>query len=85
MTTRVDSISAASSTNYATKPDEKKKAEEKKKQEVISFKLPDGVDYSKKSDRLLLTSFPMTPSLHSQKKNGQKKFLLRCWTLCEIL
>lgn len=51
MTTRVDSISAASSTSYATKPDEKKKAEEKKKQEVISFKLPDGVDYSKKSER----------------------------------
>lgn len=50
MTTRVDSISAASSTTYSTKPDTKKKLEEKK-EEIISFKLPNDVDYSKKSER----------------------------------
>lgn len=49
MTTRVDSINVASSTNYATAPETKKK--KKEEEAILTFGLPDGVDYSKKSER----------------------------------
>ena len=52
MTTRVGSIGAAQSASYATTPEEiKKKQQDKKDEAILTFGLPQGTDYSKRSDR----------------------------------